>query len=96
MNLAKSITYIEFADSSIDGSIQGTVELHCEGIGGLFWVSFDPVDDSSQLLYIVQHHLNPVFNWILHNLQGKKKRVISRGIPLPVNDGKYPKYEDST
>ena len=61
-------TYIELADSSIDGSIQSAVELHGEGVGRLGGVRAYPIDDRLQLLYIVQHHLNTVLNWVLHNL----------------------------
>lgn len=38
-------THLKLADSTIDGSVQGSIQLHGEGIGGLAGVAAYPRDD---------------------------------------------------
>jgi hypothetical protein len=40
-------TYLKLADATIDGCIQGAVELHGERVGGVGGVSSDATNDCS-------------------------------------------------
>ena len=68
-------TYIKLADSSIDSSVKSPIELHGERVGGLVSVWLDPIDESLELLHIVQHHLYAILHRVLHNLSKREREV---------------------
>ena len=72
VNNSSNTCYLKLADSSIDRSIQSSIEFHCEGVGGVGVVSSNATDDCAQLLNVVQHHFHAILYWVLHNLKNSR------------------------
>lgn len=67
--------HLKFTHSTIHCCIQGSIKFHCKRVSGLSRISTYAVDYCSQLLNIIQHHFDAIFNRIFDDLQQKEMTI---------------------